>query len=308
MGQVKNSIATIVVTHNRKELLVNCLEALLSQTRPCDIIVVDNASTDGTESFIHDKGYLDDDRIHYLRLRENAGGAGGFCHGLKYAMSRGWEWLWLMDDDAQPESSALDNLARQATDSNTIYGSAPVGIEDGEMRLCWTITAVDTPKPTQIKYYEALKDIQPVERMPFLGFFIHRDVVHLVGLPDPDFFIYHDDNDYCERARKRGVKFVLVKSSIIMHPLQKINIYPFLGKHIQYRSMPPWKVYYDVRNTIRVAKRHCPLSLWSKAMPNILIRLFCSVSAEKNTFLVLHAYAMGILHGLVNKGGRRLFP
>jgi rhamnopyranosyl-N-acetylglucosaminyl-diphospho-decaprenol beta-1,3/1,4-galactofuranosyltransferase len=304
----KPRIVAIVVTHNRRALLATCLQALLDQRLSCDVIIVDNASTDGTQASLRTQGLFHDDRVHYLRLDENSGGAGGFYHGLKYALSREWEWFWLMDDDAKPQPTALENLLLHASDSNTIYGSAPVGIENGKKRLCWTMTPVQRQQKTLIKYHEFLRDLEPVERLPFLGFFLHRNVIHLVGLPDPTFFIYHDDNDYCERARKLGVKFILVKSSIILHPLQKIHIRPFLGSNLRYRDMPPWKIYYDVRNAIRVARKHSPRSLWTKTMPSILLRFFCNAFTNRNTFLVLRAYALGIMHGFLNMGGKRFFP
>jgi GT2 family glycosyltransferase len=303
-----NDIAAIIVTHNRRTLLATCVRALMSQTHPSDIIVVDNASNDSTEAYLLEKGFIDDDRVHYLHLNQNLGGAGGFYRGLRYAMSHGWKWFWLMDDDASPQPSALKNLVEQAKDLNTVYGSAPVGIEDDKKRLCWTMTAVSRPQKVKIEYHDALNETEEVERMPFLGLFLHRSIVRLVGLPDPNFFIYHDDNEYCERARKSGVRFVLVKNSIIMHPLQKMKSYNLLGRKIRCRSMPPWKIYYDVRNTIRIANRHYPFSLWTKTITSVLLRLACALSTQRDRLPVLHAYTMGFVHGLLNIGGRKLFP
>ena len=51
-------VAAVVVTYNRKELLMECLEALLRQTRPLQAIyIIDNASTDGTPELLHREGY-----------------------------------------------------------------------------------------------------------------------------------------------------------------------------------------------------------------------------------------------------------
>jgi len=107
----KEKIAAVVVTYNRKDLLKECLDALLNQTRPLDsIILIDNASTDGTPEFLKEKGYLDNPKIDYVRLPENTGGAGGFHEGVKRGYEKGYDWLWLMDDDALPEKSSLNNL------------------------------------------------------------------------------------------------------------------------------------------------------------------------------------------------------
>ena len=70
-----NQVAAVVVTYNRLELLKECLEKLLSQTSPCDVLIVDNASSDGTETYIKNT-YADNTRIHYRNTGANIGGAG----------------------------------------------------------------------------------------------------------------------------------------------------------------------------------------------------------------------------------------
>lgn len=72
------SIAAVVVTHNRKIMLVDCLRAVFSQSQPLDrVFIIDNASTDGTRAFLESEGFLSDLRCVYIRLEVNEGGAGG---------------------------------------------------------------------------------------------------------------------------------------------------------------------------------------------------------------------------------------
>jgi|LGVF01.1.fsa_nt_gb GT2 family glycosyltransferase len=304
----RTDIVAIVVTHNRKTLLVNCIEDLLSQSVPCDVIVVDNASTDGTEAHLRNKGFVDGDRVHYFRLKENLGGAGGFHHGLKYAMSRSWEWFWLMDDDAEPEPSALGNLVRHAKHRDNIYGSVAMGVENGTKRLCWTKKVPDKGRFKSINDYERLEDVQEVQNVAFLGFFIHRDMVQVIGLPDPTFFICRDDYEYCERARKCGAGFILVKNSVIIHPVKGISRFRLLGMDIWYRNMPPWKTYYDIRNRIFLVKAHYPTLLWRRTIPGMLLQSFCNVFSEKDRLFLLYAYATGLLDGLRNRRGKKFLP
>ena len=94
MENKKEKIAAVVVTYNRKELLKECLDALLAQTHPLDsIILIDNASTDGTPEFLKEKGFLDNPKIDYVRLSENSGGAGGFYEGMKRGYEKGFDWV-----------------------------------------------------------------------------------------------------------------------------------------------------------------------------------------------------------------------
>ncbi|MER3603731.1 MAG: hypothetical protein C4298_08345, partial [Thermus sp.] len=85
-------VCAVVVTYNRKELLRECLETLRGQTRKVDhILVVDNASTDGTEEVLR----AEFPEVEVLRLPENQGSSGGFHEGMKRAYEEGFDWLWL---------------------------------------------------------------------------------------------------------------------------------------------------------------------------------------------------------------------
>src|SRR4051794_12189716 len=101
------SVCAVLVTYNRSTLLREALAALLRQTRPVErILVVDNASTDGTRSMLGDEF----PQVDVLTLPENVGSAGGFHAGIAHAFGRGFEWIWTLDDDAIAEPSALAAL------------------------------------------------------------------------------------------------------------------------------------------------------------------------------------------------------
>ena len=91
--------AAIVVTYNRKELLLQNIEALLKQTvrNQLEIVIIDNASTDGTFEAI--KRYVDKGEIIYINTGSNLGGAGGFQYGIRYAAEHDSEFVCVMDDD-----------------------------------------------------------------------------------------------------------------------------------------------------------------------------------------------------------------
>ncbi len=84
---VAGTIGAVVITHNRRRLLHECLEALLAQTRPPDAaVVVDNASTDGTPAMVAQEF----PGVHVLALEVNEGGAGGFQEGMRRRASAAW--------------------------------------------------------------------------------------------------------------------------------------------------------------------------------------------------------------------------
>jgi GT2 family glycosyltransferase len=95
---MNKTIAGIVVTYNRLALLEECIEALMAPTdQSFDILIIDNASTDGTGERMQD--YVRNGSIRYFNTGENSGGAGGFNYGIRKAYELGYEYFWLMDDD-----------------------------------------------------------------------------------------------------------------------------------------------------------------------------------------------------------------
>ena len=106
-----NKIVAVVVTYNRKELLEENIKALLDQEfDQFDILIVDNASTDGTEKVV--KKY-ESKKLKYMNTGANLGGAGGFNFGLRQAIEKNYDYCWLMDDDTIPTKTALKSLVNK---------------------------------------------------------------------------------------------------------------------------------------------------------------------------------------------------
>ncbi len=101
----------VVVAYNRRDLLPESVEATLAQTvAPDAVIVVDNASDDGSADALAERH----PEVDIVRLERNTGGAGGFTIGIALALQRGSaRWVWLMDDDTVPKPTALEALCRR---------------------------------------------------------------------------------------------------------------------------------------------------------------------------------------------------
>ena len=106
-------ISCIIVTYNRLPLLQECIAAVKNQTQPVDsIYIIDNQSTDGTSDYL--QTLKDDHSFIIVKLPENRGGAGGFSEGIRKAVMDGCDWVWVMDDDTIPSSTALEELVKVA--------------------------------------------------------------------------------------------------------------------------------------------------------------------------------------------------
>ncbi|MGI8710741.1 MAG: glycosyltransferase, partial [Acidimicrobiales bacterium] len=124
------SIGAVVVTRNRLTLLQECVAALRAQTRvPDEIIIIDNASDDGTRQWLATQNDLT------VILQGNVGGAGGFHRGIKEAHARGHDWFWCMDDDtiAQPETLERLCAAPPFRDPRTGFLGSLVQWTDGSI-------------------------------------------------------------------------------------------------------------------------------------------------------------------------------
>lgn len=191
-------VCAVVVTYNRKTLLRECLLALESQTRrPDAVLVVDNCSTDGTEAMLAEEfGHLS-----HLRLEVNSGGAGGFHEGMKWAYQRGFEWIWVMDDDVEAMPGALAALLEFQTLSDFIH---PRRVGDGGQPFPWEgvldpTSAGKKSFPSDVSFENGRSWI-PVNYGCFEGALIHRRVVERIGFPDKRFFIQGDDQIYGYQA------------------------------------------------------------------------------------------------------------
>ncbi len=254
---MKNTVAAVVVTFNRKQLLSECLDALLSQTYALNkIILIDNASTDGTYKFLREKGYLDNSLINYICLSENTGGAGGFHEGARRAYEDGYEWIWLMDDDAEPQFDALEKLAQHfGRDKNTALASTVMtsGLIACEHRGLIDFQKVFPTLQTPLPIGSYQQKIVEIDMASFVGILVNRQIIDKIGLPRKEFFIYHDDTEYCIRLRQIG-KIFLITDSIIFHKSESEK----LRKKVDFQgvkfSMNPhdklWFEYFERRNLV----------------------------------------------------------
>jgi len=233
-------VCAIVVTHNRRELLRGCLAALAGQCRgPDRVLVVDNASCDGTAAMVRQ----DYPHVDLLALATNEGGAGGFHEGMKRAHAEGAEWLWLMDDDTIVRPDALAELlaapARLDGPAPPTLLASTVVWRDGRVH------PMNFPSPERTRMElvvdGAERGLMPLRFATFVSLLVHRGAVDRHGLPLKHFFIWSDDVEYTSRAVLAGEPGYLVPSSVALHDTETAHTA---------QSAPPARFYYHVRNTV----------------------------------------------------------
>ena len=207
-----NKTAAVVVTYNRKELLLKNIETLLAQTckEVLDILIIDNASTDGTREAIDN--YVDNCSIQYYNTGSNLGGAGGFSYGIKLATEKGYGTLWILDDDTLPTSTALEMLRKKDQELGDSYGflSSRVLWKDG------SICTMNIQKETKWKRMDDFDTERPIQYASFVSLFLRSSTVREVGLPYKEFFIWADDWEYTRRISKTKPCY-FIPSSVVNH-------------------------------------------------------------------------------------------
>lgn len=294
-------ISTIIVTFNRRMLLERCLSAIAHQTLAPDIVlVVDNASTDGTRDWLASWLPANLPQAKLIALNDNLGGAGGFSEGLRTAVEGGADWVWMMDDDAEPHPSALTELIKVAVNPANVYGSLAVNGQD----TSWITTLLGENRRVVEKSADVPAQAR-VQSLPFLGFLIHRDLVERIGLPDAGFFIAADDIEYCVRAEQAGAEIIIAGNSHIEHPKSRPYEVKLPGYTLTALELPPWKRYYDTRNRLLIARRHYGLKLLTQTIPGSFVRLFAALGREPRKGMQLWAWCCGMFDGVLGIKGKR---
>lgn len=229
---------------------------------PDRVVVVDNASADGTGAWLAAQG---DPRLAVLRLPDNRGGAGGFEAGMAHLAAEDPDWILLLDDDAWPEPQAIARFRDRAAALPQATGAvaAAVFLPDGRIaemnrpgynpfwhprRILATLTRGNR-RGFKLPDSAFAVDAAPIaiDNASFVGYFVARRARERAGLPEGGLFIYGDDVLYSLRLRRKGLTILFDPAIRFVHDCGSMDA------HFVYR--PLWKIYYHCRNGVAIAWR-----------------------------------------------------
>ena len=233
----EQTVTALIVTFNRCEMLREAVRAVLAQSHPVKrLIIVDNASTDGTSAMLAQAGYLADSRVDYRQMTTNTGGAGGFAMGLAAARDdTDAGWFWVMDDDVAPRPDCLAKLLEHTGRSECLHPL--VVYEDGTEHLWEHILDPATTHQAGLenRSFANGRDWCVVNSACFEGMLVSRRILEAVGLPRAELFVYGDDNLFGFQASFH-TDVIYVRRAV-------------LDKRIKpNKDHRPFRIYYDVRN------------------------------------------------------------
>jgi rhamnopyranosyl-N-acetylglucosaminyl-diphospho-decaprenol beta-1,3/1,4-galactofuranosyltransferase len=265
-------LVALVVTYNRQAQLRVTVARLLAEDVDA-LIVVDNASTDGSGAYLRQ---ITDPRLHVMTLAENTGGAGGFEHGLREATRLfDPDWCVLMDDDARPEPGAMSRFLAGARGlERGGYEAVAGGVFYPDGHIC------EMNRPSRNPFWH-LKDFlntvigggrggfhvsdadynattpKPIDATSFIGFFLSRQAIARGGYPDGRLFIYADDVLYTLKLSRSGGVIGFAPWLRFEHDC---STYTRGERRIHH---PIWKVYYTYRNALLAYREASgPIFFW----------------------------------------------
>ncbi|UOR02227.1 glycosyltransferase family 2 protein [Leucobacter allii] len=256
-------VTAVLVAYNRRELLRESLEALAAQSRPVDrLVVVDNASTDGSDAVAAELLEAWGAQARFVRLTENTGGAGGFAVGIAAAVVEDdVDWVWVMDDDTVPGPDALagalaahERYRETGQDDLAVMGSRVVWTdgEDHPMNTPKAKIRADADERRRAAEVGAME----IRSISFVSAFLRAARVREVGLPIADYFLWNDDFEFSARLL-RGARGLYVPGSVVTHKTAKRG---------SSDADPGARFYYEVRNKLWVFRRSRALAPWEKLL------------------------------------------
>jgi len=209
-------VCAVIVTYNRRKLLEKSLESLRVQShRPDSIIVINNASTDDTKQYLS----IQDDVID-VNMEDNLGGAGGFHYGIAKAVEEGCDFVWLMDDDASADKTALEELTKSYIKMkeyykevgficSKVYGKGNVTLNVPQISSKLDVSGY----PLWMKYFD--KGVIEVDSCTFVSMLIPIEHIKKLGLPIKEMFIWGDDTEYSLRISNNYHCFISANSKVL---------------------------------------------------------------------------------------------
>lgn len=285
-GRAPERVVAVVVTYERLDLLREALPAVLAQTRrPDAVVVVDNASADGTADAVA----REHPGVDLVRLARNTGGAGGFAVGLQRALARhGADAVWLMDDDTVPEPGALQALVGARAASGAALVASRVVWSDGRDH------PMNTPRRWSLGRGRDLPSgCVPVRSASFVSVLVDAAATRAVGLPLADYFLWNDDFEFTTRLL-RGRLGVWCPDSVVVHRTRTFG---------STDADPGPRFYFEVRNKVWLFTRSRGLGPLERLLyaGATLLRWTRTVRRSCDRGVLLRAAARGLRDGVVRR-------
>ena len=211
----------IVLTWNGKEDTLECLKSLQKISYPnYRILVVDNASTDGTVEAIKENFQ----KVELLINPRNLRFAGGNNEGIRHSLKRGAQYIVLLNNDTVVDREFLSHMVNRAQSDISIGMVGPKILYHSEPNRLWYaggkiewwkgwVSHVGV-REVDVGQYDTVREVDYITGCCLL---VKREVIESVGMLDKSYYIYGEDTDWCIRTSRARYKLLYVPSSVVWH-------------------------------------------------------------------------------------------
>lgn len=219
-----NKVFVIIVTYNGLHWLQECLGSVLNSTLEVSVIIVDNASTDNTVPFIKESFK----NVQVLEQTKNLGFGAANNIGISYAMKQGTDHIFLLNQDAYVTASTIETLVELAYE-NPEYGIlSPIHTNGRGTALDQSFLYYITNGfgSTFISDFVLNNLKQPIYTVPMVNaaaWLLPKATIDIVGGFDPMFFLYGEDDNYCQRVNYHKLKIGIASNAYIKHDTKNNN-------------------------------------------------------------------------------------
>ena len=198
-----------------------CFNSLRKSTVKPDVFVVDNGSTDGTQAYIQ----VNYSEILFIQSENNLGFGRANNLGIEYAINNGYDYVYLLNQDAWVEKDMLEKLI-SVSKENPKYGIlSPTQMQADMKSLDKNFAYNIHVKPEVFKSFndyfnEDKTGVVELDYIMAAHWLITRECIMKVGAFSPSFPHYGEDNNYCHRVLYHGLKIGVVPSAKAVHDRQ----------------------------------------------------------------------------------------
>ena len=309
-------VAVTVTYGSRWPLLSRVLGALEHESIVDEVVVIDNGSKPTAEELIREIGFK---KPTIIRNESNQGSAKAFGHGIEAALERGAEWVWILDDDNLPRPGALASLVEAYIDESAVTPHDQLAMlafrpeHQADVAHGVPLDRVH-PRPGSFRGFHILDIPYKIWRRtpwgcphasagsparlvmpdaPYSGLLFRRELIDVIGLPNPEFVLYADDNEYTYRITRRGGRIVLVTGSRLDDLESSWNVKARFGNSFDglLCGEGDFRAYYGMRNGTYydyIRWRGYPLELWLNRMLYLaILYIFALLRGRRQRYRLL---------------------
>ncbi|BAZ68731.1 MAG: glycosyltransferase family 2 protein [Pelatocladus maniniholoensis HA4357-MV3] len=206
-------IAVYITAYQEKEALQKTITAITKQSSPIEkIFIVDNSKSQIIANN-HQENIIVD--FH----PENIGVAGGLKIAVSWAIQKGYDFLWLFDQDSEPDDDVLEKLLTNYQDlsQNQNIGIIAPAIFDINTKQEFPGYIFSDYKLAPIPGLAKIKNIYQCDAVITSGSLININAAKYVELPRVDLFLDAVDYAYCMNFRKKEYKIIVIKNAMMKH-------------------------------------------------------------------------------------------